>query len=302
MILFYGLLIMPKISVDQNTCIIVTGCCGQLGQAFEKHLKFFEKIHFLDKIKFNLTSEDSIAKAFKKYNPDVVINTAAYTNVDDAEVEREKALIVNGSSLENLTKYCKKYDALLIHFSTDYVFDGSKLNGYLETDSPNPINYYGQTKLHGENVILNSKCNFLIFRISWLYSQYGKNFYKTISKLSSEKKDIDVVNDQSGIPTSADFVVSKVYEILFNTSITEDNCNQIYHLAPKRQATWYDFAKEIVKTCNNFCTVNPVSSETFKTRAVRPKNSLLSSEKFEKSFKVDIKDWQHYYKTSVRNN
>ena len=292
---------MARINIAKDSNIIVTGSDGQLGLAFYEKMKFLNNAHFLDKKTLDITNKKNISNIFKQYNPDIVINTAAYTNVDKAEFEREQALLINANSLNYLTELCTKSNSLLIHFSTDYVFDGQKSDPYTETDKTNPINYYGKTKLLGEEIISDSDCRYLIFRISWLYSDYGRNFFKTISKLIHEKSYVNVVDDQEGVPTTADFVASHVTDLIVDSRLSEYHFNELYHLAPKGQATWFEFARSIKNYKNTSCEIKPTTSEEFITKARRPSNSKLSSDKYTNAFGVDIKGWEFYYKQLINN-
>ena len=292
---------MASINITKDSNIIVTGSNGQLGLAFYEKMKFLNNAHFLDKKNLDITNKKNISDVFKQYNPDIVINTAAYTNVDKAESEREQALLINAKSLNFLTELCAKSNSLLIHFSTDYVFDGQKSESYTETDKTNPINYYGKTKLLGEEIISDSDCRYLIFRISWLYSDYGKNFFKTISRLIQEKSYVNVVDDQEGVPTTADFVASHVTDLIVDSRLSEHHFNELYHLAPKGQATWFEFARNIKNYKHTSCEIKPTASEEFITKARRPLNSKLSPDKYTNTFGVDIKGWEFYYKQLINN-
>jgi dTDP-4-dehydrorhamnose reductase len=293
---------MEKINISKDSTILVTGRNSQLGETFYEKMRFFKNIYFFDRNTLDITSKNDIDVLFKQLRPDIVINTAAYTNVDGAEDDREQSYLTNAKSLDYLADCCARHHALLIHFSTDYVFDGEKKVPYIELDDTNPINYYGETKLLGEMNITKNRCRFLIFRISWLYSKYGKNFHKTISQLICEKDHIDVVSDQIGVPTSADFIVSNITDLIINSRLTEQNCNQIYHLSPHGSASWYEFAVNINNYQNITCNIIPTSSDSYYTKARRPLHSKLSADKFINTFGVDIKNWEFYYKELITNS
>ncbi len=218
--------------------------------------------------------------------PDFIINAAAYTNVDKAEEEQELADLINHQAVAVIAKYCKKSDTKLIHYSTDYVFDGSGSEPFTEDNTTNlePLNHYGKTKLLGEQAIINSGCNHIIFRISWVYDDNpnSKNFVNTITRLAKEKEVLNIINDQIGSPTSASFVAEntiKIIKKLLNQS--KQDMNGIYHLNNGRYISWYDFAVEIIDDLRargenlRVKEINPIKTSEYKTKAPRPLNSRL---------------------------
>jgi len=274
------------------TNIWVTGSLGQLGseindlkECFQKFDFFFSDIKDLDIVNYNEV------EAFIKLNSiSVIINCAAYTNVDGAEDEVDLANAVNCNAVKNLAKIAKKYHLKLVHISTDYVFDGNSKEPYLENAATNPTNVYGLSKLNGENELLRiSPLNSIIIRTSWLYSIYGNNFVKTILRLSEEKEQLSVVNDQVGSPTYAKDLAMTILELI---PLINNAKVQVYHYSNKGKCSWFEFAEEIVKHSKNKCKLVPVSSETFKSKATRPNFSLLNTKKIESESQITIPDWK----------
>ena len=211
---------------------------------------------------------------------------AAYTAVDKAETEKEICEQINSFAVAELAKQCRKQNATLIHISTDYVFDGSKNSPYLETDQTNPINYYGQTKLEGENLALQNNSKTLIVRTSWVYSKkFGKNFYKTILRLASEKSQIKIVSDQIGCPTDAKNLAKILLKMVAKTYQDSTFKNfGVYHFSGDKIMSWFDFAKEIVVENNLNCEVLPISTSEFPTPAKRPVYSVMDKNKIAEEF------------------
>jgi dTDP-4-dehydrorhamnose reductase len=222
--------------------------------------------------------------------PDFIINAAAYTNVDKAEEEQELADLINHQAVAVIAKYCKKSGAKLIHYSTDYVFDGSGSEPFTEdnTKNLNPLNHYGKTKLLGEQAIINSGCNHMIFRISWVYDDNpnSKNFVNTITRLAKEKEVLNIINDQIGSPTSADFVAKNTIKIIKKLlNQPKQLMNGIYHLNDGRYISWYNFAVEIVDNLKKkgedlkLRNINPITSYQYQTKVPRPLNSRINNKK-----------------------
>lgn len=282
--------------------IIIFGSSGQLGKEFVKSTEFRNKfnVYHFSKKECDITDINQTKKIFQKIKPLFVINCAAYTKVDDAEHQKRYANTANHHAVENLAKQSVRYDFVLIHFSTDYVFNGNLSKPFLETDIKNPINYYGYTKHMGEEKILQYAKKFLIFRVSWVYGLYGDNFPKKIIKLAKSNKEIKVVNDQFGIPTSTKFIVNTILKIL-NSDVKKSDFG-IYHLTPSGQTSWYKFAELIQTKINtnnskNFEPIKiiPVSSNEFKTIANRPIFSILDNSKIKKTFKINTYSWETYF-------
>lgn len=280
--------------------IIVIGSSGQLGKEFKNDYFFNDQFNtsYISRNECDITDHLGIEKIVKNSRPWVVINCAAYTNVDNAENEKTLANKVNNHAVENLAKLSKKYDFILIHFSTDYVFNQNYQRPFKEFDRKNPVNFYGITKSKGEEQIINYAKKFFIFRISWVYGQYGNNFPKTIIKLIKKQNELNVVNDQVGVPTSTKFIVDSVKNILKKKKINEADFS-IYNCTPKGQCTWHDIASKILEKYKNeedcICRkIIPVSSDEFITIAERPSYSLLDNGLILKKFNLKINDWSFY--------
>jgi dTDP-4-dehydrorhamnose reductase len=257
---------------------------GKNGQVAKSLSAFLPDAHFFSSIEAPFTQPQKILDTLDANKPTVVINAAAYTAVDKAETERDLALQINATTPGVIANWCAKNQATLIHFSTDYVFDGTGEKPWVETDTPNPINWYGQTKYEGEKLIQASGCSSYIFRIAWVYCEWGTNFRNTIRRLACERKELKIVNDQWGSPTHAMDVARTVSKLLNASQIKETAPRPgLYHLRFAPYCTWYDFAKQIIEEARNeglpvvVEKVLPISSEAFPTPARRPKNSRLET-------------------------
>jgi dTDP-4-dehydrorhamnose reductase len=273
--------------------LLITGAGGQLGKEWvdfclEKQISF----KGFNSSELDIVNAQLVESKVLDFKPDVIINCAAYTKVDNAEEDHKKAEEINGTAVENLAKICTKYGIKLVHFSTDYVFSGEEkdrtkfTNGYPEEHERAPINEYGYSKFIGEQAIQRSDCDYLLIRVSWLCGKYGNNFVKTMIRLSNEKDELNVVNDQFGSPSFTFKVVEDVYQLLSN------NRSGIYHSTSEGLITWYDLATEIFKQKNIDINVDPVSSEQFKTQAKRPAFSKLDTEKISKIDGIKLIDWK----------
>lgn len=270
--------------------VLVTGANGQLGQALQFVASSYPEIQFVfcTSADMDITKMENCETVFEKFRPYFCINTAAYTAVDKAESEFEKAHLVNVTGAENIALTCKKYNTQLIHLSTDFVFDGDKNTPYIETDLPNPTGVYGKTKLAGEKKIQTLLEEYYIIRTSWVYSQFGHNFMKTMLRLAKERDSISVVNDQIGTPTHAVELAKALVSIVF-----KDNKKfGIYNFSNLGSCSWYDFAKEIFTVNGIAIAVNPIASAAYPTPAQRPKYSVLDKTKIISTFGLKIKDWQ----------
>ena len=276
--------------------ILIIGKNGQLAQELRLTLSSICDVLFLGKNEIDIFNRTAILGICQSFNPSIVINASAYTEVDKAELNPEEARNLNINAVENLTTCLNALNIPLIHYSTDYVFDGSKTGSYLETDMTNPLNVYGQTKLEGEKIIQSTCSNYLIFRLSWLYGHYGKNFYKTIVKLLKEKNELKIVNDQIGSPTSAYIVALATSQIVAQSVLDTESFFKsktgVYHLSASDKCSWADFAKEIAYLKNTQTKIIGISSLEYNSAAVRPKNSVLSNEKFLKEFGFCLPNWQ----------
>lgn len=276
--------------MHQQVDILVTGAQGQLGQALQKISKNEDTIVFASAACFDITNLQQMALVFEKLTPKVIINTAAYTQVDLAEKEVDKAFAINYKGVKNLSNLCKKYHCALLHISTDYVFDGNQRTPYKETHLANPLTQYGKSKRAGELAIIESGLeNYAIIRTAWLYSEFGHNFYKTMKKLATTRPEIKVVSDQQGCPTLATELAKALVEIA--SQINKKNAG-IYHYCNTGETTWYEFAKAIFKKHQLDVALQAITTSQFPTAAQRPKYSVLDSSKIKKTFGLKIQNWQ----------
>ncbi len=282
--------------------ILVTGANGQLGMTFQalapEHPK--HEFFFFNSKELNITDPNSFEAAFQNCNPEVVINCAAYTAVDKAEDEPYKAYAVNADGVKYLVDACQKTGSALIHISTDYVFDGTKEEPYTEEDEPNPINVYGESKLAGENHVLASDLKAIILRTSWIYSEFGNNFVKTMIRLGKERDKINVVNDQFGSPTYAGDLAKACMKII-DQSEKWNNIPEVYHYSNEGVISWYDFASEIMILAKSKCEICPISSNLFPQLAERPSFSVLKKSKFVEDFKVKTTNWKESLMTMIKD-
>jgi len=284
--------------------ILVTGKNGQLGRSIHKLVNTDTKIDnnqgsnefiFVGREELDLSSESSISHYFNNNNKfDIIINCAAYTQVDKAEQEVELANQINHLAVKQLASIAKKQQAKLIHISTDYVFNGESDKPYLETDTTNPINVYGKTKLAGEKALQTvMPTNALIIRTSWVYSEYGNNFVSTMLRLGKERDELNVVSDQMGSPTYATDLADTILEIIKNKEFREeDQATQIYHYSNEGEISWYDFAQEIFKIAEVNCKVNPITTQQYPTPAKRPRNTLMNTNRIAETFSINTPDWK----------
>ena len=284
--------------------VLVTGANGQLGQAIQFISGNYPQINFIfcSSSDLNITKKENCQEVFAKYQPNFCINAAAYTLVDKAEIEPDKAHLINVVGAKNLAEVCKETNATLLHVSTDFVFDGdysklshrSQLKGYNEEDIPNPTGVYGQTKLEGEKAIQETLEQHFIIRTSWVYSQFGNNFMKTMLQLASERDSISVVKDQIGSPTNAVDLAEVLVQIsiAYNLKSSTYNLFGIYNFSNEGQCSWYDFAKKIFEVNNNIITLNPILSSQYPTLAKRPAFSVLDKSKIKNIFNLQINQWE----------
>jgi len=276
-----------------KTEVLITGSNGQLGKTvFALHQGNNYKalnFTFTTKATLDISNQEQVDRYFKSNNFNYCINCAAYTAVDRAEEEKEEAFLINAIGARNLAEACKKYGVILIHISTDFVFDGSKNEPYSETDIPNPINVYGASKLQGERNIQSILENYFIIRTSWLYSEFGNNFVKTMLRLGAEKEELHVVNDQIGSPTYAQDLVEVVLEI----TISGNKKFGLYHFSNKGAISWFEFAQAVFKLGQISIKLNSIQTKNYPTPARRPKNSVLESSKIETAFKITTADWKN---------
>jgi dTDP-4-dehydrorhamnose reductase len=253
--------------------VLVTGSEGQLGQCLQKIAHKYPQITFIfkDKSDLDITDKNNVQTVFKEHELHFCINCAAYTNVEQAEKTPGIAFAVNADGVRNLAIVCKENNVKLIHISTDYVFDGEKKEGYYPSDKPNPINEYGKSKLLGEQYIQEILQEFIIIRTSWLYSEFGHNFYKTILEKAKRKETISVTNSQVGCPTNANNLASYIMNIISNHEFKSG----IQHLTDGEAMSWYAFAKKIIKDHKLDSEAKVVKDENYRTFARRPNYSIL---------------------------
>ena len=284
--------------------ILVTGKNGQLGKSIHKVVNSEVKTNnnlssnnfaFVGREELDLNSESSISHYFDSNDKfDIIINCAAYTQVDKAEQEVELANQINHLAVKQLASIANKQQARLIHISTDYVFDGESNKPYTETDETNPINVYGKTKLAGEKALQKAmSTDAIIIRTSWVYSEYGNNFVKIMLRLGKEREKLNVVSDQIGSPTYATDLANVILNIVKNKAFKEaGHATQVYHYSNEGEISWYEFAKEIFKLAEIECKVSPIITEQYPTPAKRPKNTLMNKDKITKVFSMDTHDWK----------
>jgi dTDP-4-dehydrorhamnose reductase len=277
--------------------ILVTGSNGQLGSEFKLLSK--SSLHhfvFVTRNELDISKKNSLDIFFKENTFDVILNCAAYTAVDRAEDEPDKAFAINRDAVKNLVSVCENHEIKLIHFSTDYVFDGSHSTPYKETDKVSPQSVYGLSKLAGENEIINSDISALIIRTSWLYSRFGNNFVKSMLRLGKTREHLSVVFDQIGTPTNALDLASATISCLSQIN-TWKNKQEVYHFSNEGVTSWYDFALEIFNTFGIDCKVKPLLSKDYPTKATRPHFSVLDKSKFKSDFNYEIKHWKETFQT-----
>jgi dTDP-4-dehydrorhamnose reductase len=280
--------------------VLVTGANGQLGQAIQSIAEKFPDIEFefCDSEKLDITDYDNVNAVFNEFIPKYCINAAAYTAVDKAESEPDKAYSINVLGSQNLAKICKMNGTILLHVSTDFVFDGTKKTPYTELEEPNPTGVYGQTKLDGEEAIKELWEKHFIIRTSWVYSQFGNNFMKTMLRLGTEREELSVVNDQIGTPTNAvDLaeVLIKMVESCHAELVSASNYG-IYNFSNEGQCSWYDFAKKIFEINNITIDLHPIPTKDYPTPAKRPAYSVLDKNKIKTTFGIEIDSWENSLK------
>ncbi|MFM7896773.1 MAG: dTDP-4-dehydrorhamnose reductase [Flavobacterium sp.] len=297
--------------------ILVTGANGQLGQAIQSISKNYSEIDFVfcSSSELDITNFENCQLVFEKYKPNFCINTAAYTAVDKAESEPAKAFDINANGPENLATICKQYNTILLHISTDFVFDAyfsdgiayydrelrlplkSRL-GLQETDVPFPSGVYGLTKLQGEQAIQSIFDRHFIIRTSWVYSQFGNNFMKTMLRLASERDSLNVVDDQIGTPTNAVDLAEVVMKIILSNNVENPHFG-IYNFSNEGQCSWYDFAKEIFHQKGIKIDLKPIPTSAYPTPAKRPAYSVLDKTKIKSTFDIEINEWQTSLATCI---
>ena len=270
--------------------ILVTGGNGQLGNEMRVVSKESRNRYiFTDVVELDITNLEAIRYMLKMERVDVVVNCAAYTNVDRAEEDEMMADLLNNKAAGNLAVVAKEVGATLIHVSTDYVFQGDKNTPYKEDCETSPLGVYGRTKLAGERSIQATGCNYLIFRTSWLYSSYGKNFVKTMQRLTRDKNSLKVVFDQVGTPTYAGDLAAIIYKVIEKDMLDKQG---IYHFSNEGVCSWYDFAQEVCELSGNACNIEPCHSDEFPSKVKRPNFSVLDKTKVKETFGAKVPYWK----------
>ncbi len=270
--------------------ILVTGANGQLGQCLQKISSQFEEFEFIftDSETLDITIKEEVNDFFWQNSPDFCINAAAYTAVDLAETDVEKAFLVNADGTENLAEACAENNAQFIHVSTDYVFDGENNLAYTEEDFTNPLGVYGASKLAGDELALEVNPCSVILRTSWVYSEFGKNFVKTMLNLFATKEELSIVADQFGQPTNANDLAEAIMKIIKSEKITPG----IFNFSNLGRISWFDFAEKIAELSEAKIKLNAIETSQYPTPAKRPKNSVLDLDKISKTYGIQLKPWE----------
>lgn len=286
--------------------ILLTGVSGQVGHALQQQLALSAEhgwqVVSCDRQQLDLTQPDQIKSVIRELAPDLIINPAAYTAVDKAESEQALAYAINAMAPRVMAEEAAKLNAALIHFSTDYVYDGTKASIYAETDSVNPVSVYGASKLAGEDAIRQVGLPHLILRTSWVYGSYGKNFLKTVIRLAQEREQLRIVADQHGAPTADISIAQAVTNLVTQWKTTDESQTGVYHLVNAGETSWYGFASAIVDQYQGLVTtrewpalavkdIQPIAATEYPTPARRPANSRLSTTKLESTFGVSLPAW-----------
>jgi dTDP-4-dehydrorhamnose reductase len=267
--------------------ILLTGCNGQVGWELKRSLIRLGEVLAFDRASLDLANPDETVSRVREVKPDLIVNAAAYTAVDAAEQEAALAMAINGTAPGILAEEAQRHGSLLVHYSTDYVFDGSKRSPYTEDDEPNPANVYGRTKLAGEDAVRASGCRHLILRTAWVYSDRGRNFLLTMLRLAREKPQLRVVNDQTGAPTWARDIAEATVSLLQHPSSPSGT----FHLTAAGQTTWCGFAEAIVEKRGLGVPVVPISSAEYPTPAARPAYSVLDNAKLMALTGIAMRAW-----------
>jgi dTDP-4-dehydrorhamnose reductase len=284
--------------------VLVTGAMGQLGSELRELSGRYPALSFVftDFQQIDITDSANVQNAVQSMRPQFIVNCAAYTAVDKAQSEPQKAWEINAAAVKNLTDAASQAGAYILHISTDYVFDGNNHAPYRETDSPNPQSIYGATKLQGEQIALAYDKS-IVIRTAWLYSRHGSNFVKTIQRLGMERACINIVADQVGTPTYAADLAGAILEIV-NTIANDGSrfAGGIFHYSNEGVCSWYDFAVSIVRFCGLSCMVSPIDSADYPTAAQRPAYSVLHKGRIKQCYGIKIRHWQEALLECVKNS
>ncbi len=302
--------------------ILLIGKNGQVGWELQRTLATLGEIISVDRNQMDLANPDSIRAVIRGTKPDIIVNAAAYTAVDKAESEPELVMAINGVAPGIMAEEAKRLNALMVHYSTDYVFDGTKTTPYTEDDIPNPLNVYGKTKLAGEQAIQAAGISHLIFRTSWVYGARGKNFLLTILRLAKEQDELKIVDDQIGAPTWSRMIAEATGQILAQSSLPHiydlsmltdqrkselrksgvtslsrlKDVSGVYHLTSGGQTSWYGFTEAILKSAPHLVpqpSLKPISTSEYPLPALRPTNSVISNCRIFKTFGITLPSWNH---------
>ena len=277
--------------------IYVFGANGQLGKSLKKVKPLDIEVKFLSSRDLDITDNPQLETFFKSTSKeDFIINCAAYTAVDLAEKERDRAFLVNSDAPRSISILCEKYSVNLIHISTDYIFPGTSTSALDEDSTPDPINVYGESKLLGEDYIRKSGCSYCILRTSWVFSEFGNNFLKTMIKLS-KKESLNVVDDQFGSPTYAPDLAEAIYKCIANFDLCRD---VVLNYSNSKKCSWFEFSKEIMKLIGSNTQILPIPTRDYPTPAQRPPFSLLNTTRIQTSLDIQIRDWKEALKTCIK--
>lgn len=276
--------------------IWITGAGGQLGRELQRRLRRRKQVFATD-LELDICDCSAVEGFIKEHGIEVIVNCAAYTNVEAAEQDRELCYKINETGVKTLAQAAKKADAALVHISTDFVFDGSKGAPYSESDSPVPLSAYGASKLAGEKALRQAGCRGVIIRTAWLYSPYGKNFMKTMVALGSSRERVSVVCDQIGSPTAADSLAGAIARIIPRIG---ERRGEIYHFSGRGACSWSDFAAAIMHCAGVGCQVVDIPSDEYPQKATRPKYSYLDCSRIKQEFGIEAEPWQSALERNMR--
>lgn len=284
----------------EKKVIAVSGKNGQVGSELQELSKLFTSFDFVftDKEELDLASTKSLEQFFNKNKPQFFINCAAYTAVDKAETDKDTSYLINATAVSNIASLCNRYNTVLVHLSTDYVFNGVGHVPYYEDDVPDPVNHYGYTKKEGEKLALQNHLHTIIIRTSWVYSEFGHNFVKTMLRLMKERESINVVNDQLGSPTYALDLAEAILAIV-RYCVNNPVPSGVYHYSNEGVISWHDFAMAIKELSGSNCVVHAILTEKFPTPAQRPTFSVLDKQKIQTVFNIKTKPWRDSLKNCL---
>lgn len=284
---------------SKKITVLVTGSGGQLGQCLKKQSLFSADTIdwiFLNSQDFDLTSRLSMEEAFEEYSPQWIINGAAYTAVDKAEEDQDRAYAVNAIGVSDLAELCEEHSIKLIHVSTDYVFDGDTEISYEEDNFTSPQGVYGASKLQGEELALENNPKTIVVRTSWLYSEFGKNFLTTMLSLFKSKDSLNIVSDQFGQPTNANDLANALISIV----LQDKNKYGVFHYSNYPETNWFEFASAIKSMSQSSIVLHPITTDQYPTAAKRPRRSTMALDKIAQTFNLDIKYWEESLQETIQ--